>query len=98
MTDFSDAASDQETAADEAVTRQVRATSAPQRQSAAFTPGEAAVITAELPVQQAPSAPFVRRSLAPVRSRRQPAPAALQVLVWLLALAFLIVAIGSILA
>jgi hypothetical protein len=40
----------------------------------------------------------VRRSFEPVRSRRQPAPALLQVLVWLLALVFLIVAIGSIVA
>lgn len=98
MTDSSDPVSEQELAADEAVTRQVRATSAPQRQTAVFSPAEAAVITAELPVQRAPSAPLVRRSFEPVKPRRLPAPAALQVLVWLLALAFLVVAIGTIIA
>jgi len=98
MTDSSDAVSDEETAADEAVTRQVRATSAAQRPTATFTPSEAAVITAELPVQRAPSAPLIRRPIEPTRSRREPAPALLQVLVWLLALIFLVVAIGAILA
>jgi hypothetical protein len=97
MTDSSDALSEQ-VAPEEAVTRQVRATSAMQRQPATYTPAEAAVITAELPVQRASAPPLVRRSVEPVSNRREPAPALLQVLVWLLALLFLIVVIGTIVA
>jgi hypothetical protein len=97
MTDPSDAAATDEVAGD-AVTRQVRASSAPVRQTTPFTPAEAAAITAELPVQRPPSATVTRRPNNPVRPRRQPAPALLQVLVWLLALLFLIVAVGAIVA
>ena len=98
MTDSSDALSDQSGVPGDAVTRQVRATSAAQRPSTSFTPAESSVITAELPIQRASSAPLVRRSFEPVNTRRLPAPAALQVVVWLLALIFLIVVIGTIVA
>ncbi|HEY5274910.1 MAG TPA: hypothetical protein VIJ34_17005 [Acidimicrobiales bacterium] len=98
MTDPSDAAATDEVAADDAVTRQVRASSAPIRQSSTFAPAEAAAITAELPVQRPPSAAIARRPMEAARPRRQPAPAVLQVLVWLLALVFLIVAVGALVA
>jgi hypothetical protein len=98
MTDPSDAAATDEIAADDAVTRQVRASSAPVRQTTPFTPAEAAAVTAELPVQRPPSAAVTRRPIEPLRARRQPAPALLQVVVWLLALIFLIVAVGAIVA
>jgi hypothetical protein len=98
MTDQIDAAAADEVVADDAVTRQVRASSAPVRQTTPFTPAEAAAITAELPVQRPPSTTVTRRPSEPVRARRQPAPALLQVLVWLLALLFLIVAVGAIVA
>jgi hypothetical protein len=98
MTDPSDAATTEQVAADEAVTRQVRASSAPVRQTTPFTPAEAAAITAELPAQRPPSPTITRRQSGPVRPRRQPAPSLLQVVVWLLALVFLIVAVGAIVA
>ena len=105
MTDSSDAAAADEVAideavtrVDEAVTRQVRASSAPIRQSSTFAPAEAAAVTAELPVQRPPSPAVTRRPVGPARPRRQPAPALLQLVVWLLALIFLIVAVGAIVA
>jgi hypothetical protein len=105
MTDPSDEAAADEVAVDdavtrvdEAVTRQVRASSAPIRQSPTFAPAEAAAVTAELPAQRPPSPAVTRRPVEPTRPRRQPAPAPLQVLVWLLALVFLILAVGAIVA
>jgi len=105
MTDPSDATEADEVAVDEAitrvdeaVTRQVRASSAPLRQSSTFAPAEAAAITAELPAQRPPSPTVARRPVEPTRPHRQPAPAPLQILVWLLALIFLIVAVGAIVA
>jgi hypothetical protein len=98
MTDPSDASTTEEVVADDALTRQVRASSAPVRQTTPFTPAEAAAITAELPAQRPPSPPVARRQSEPQRPRRLPAPAALQVAVWLLALIFLIVAVGAIVA
>jgi hypothetical protein len=86
------------TRVDEAVTRQVRASSAPLRQTSTFAPAEAAAVTAELPAQRPPTPTFARRPVEHVRPRRQPAPAPLQILVWLLALIFLIVAVGAIVA
>jgi hypothetical protein len=98
MTDPSDATAADEVVADDAVTRQVRASSAPVRQTTTFAPAEAAAITAELPAQRPPTPTVTRRPVEPVHPRRQPAPALLQVAVWFLALIFLIVAVGAIVA
>jgi hypothetical protein len=92
------AGEDAVTRVDDAVTRQVRASSAPFRQISTFAPAEAAAVTAELPAQRPSAPPVTRRPVEPPRPRRQPAPAPLQVLVWLLALIFLIVAVGAIVA
>ena len=96
MTDSYDATSDFADDADPMTTRVVRASSAPTRIQSSITPSEAAVITAELPILRAPSGAVARRPAGPVMARRQPAPIGLQILVWVLALVFLVVLIGAI--
>src|ERR1019366_9432005 len=88
MTDSYDATPDLADDADPMATRVVRASSSPTRVPSSITPPEAAVITAELPVQRAPSGAVARRPAGPAMARRQPAPIGLQILVWVLALIF----------
>ena len=98
MTDSHDTTSEYSDDADPMATRLVRASSAPTRTTAAVAQPESAMVTAELPIQRAPSGAVARRPAGPVRARRQPAPVALQLLVWVLAFIFLVVLIGAIVA
>ena len=84
--------------ADPMTTRLVRASSSPSRPSSVVAQPESAPITAELPVQRAPSGAVVRRPAGPIMTRRQPAPVMLQILVWFLALVFLIVVAAALVA
>ena len=79
-----------------AATRSVRATSANARASGGT--GQSATITAELPVVPGPTGVPIRRAPGINAVRRQPAPVALRIFVWLLALVLLVVATGTVVA
>jgi hypothetical protein len=98
MTDSHDTTSEYSDDADPMATRLVRASSAPARTTAAVAQPESAMVTAELPIQRAPSGAVARRPAGPVMARRQPAPVGLQLVVWVLAFIFLVVLVGAILA
>ena len=98
MTESHDTPSEYADDADPMATRLVRASSAPTRTAAAVAQPESAMVTAELPIQRAPSGAVARRPAGPVRARRQPAPVALQLAVWVLAFIFLVILVGAIVA
>lgn len=98
MTDSHDTTSEYSDDADPMATRLVRASSAPTRTASAVAQPESAMVTAELPIQRAPSGAVARRPAGPVMARRQPAPVALQLLVWVLAFIFLVILVGAIVA
>jgi len=96
MTDSYDAMSDLADDGDPMATRVVRASASPTRAQNPLMPPEAAVVTAELPVQRAPSGAVARRPAGPAMARRRPAPVGIQILVWVLALILLVVLVGAV--
>ena len=98
MTDSHDTTSEYSDDADPMATRLVRASSAPARTTAAVAQPESAMVTAELPIQRAPSGAVARRPAGPVMARRQPAPVGVQLVVWVLAFIFLVILVGAIVA
>lgn len=80
-----------------ATTRTVRATSAAGSRARVGT-AQSATITAELPAVGGPEGSAIRRAPGVNAVRRQSAPVALRILVWLLALVLLVVTVATIVA
>jgi hypothetical protein len=96
MTDSHDTTSEYADGTEPMATRVVRTSSSPLRSSSPATQPDSVVITAELPVQRAPSGAVARRPAGPTRARRQPAPVGLRIFVWVLVFLFIVVVVGAI--